>query len=149
MITTRANKYIINIAALLFISCGKITDTPDGCVVSFIVACEEHDMSKAWDMLGAEAQSYYNGLGEKQRRSGKGALENDIKKIKRFRNVKKDYKIVKDKENPDLIKIMLIGGQEFNVATANENGSYRIKDENSVKNLLNGITAELEKGNGY
>ena len=86
MITTRAGKYIINIV-LLFVSCGKITDTPDGCVVSFIVACEEHDMSKAWNLIGTEAQNYYNVLGEKQRRSGKGALENEIKKIKRFRNV--------------------------------------------------------------
>lgn len=134
---------------LNFISCGKITDTPDGCVVAFIVAAEEHDMNKAWFLLGTEAQNYYNGLGEKQRRSGKGALENDVKKIKRFRNVRKDYKIVKDKEKPDLIKIMLIGGQEFNIETVSEDGSYKIKDGNSVKNLLNGITAESERENGY
>jgi hypothetical protein len=140
------------ICILLFfipISCGKITDTPDGCVVAFIVACEERDMTKAWNHLGPDAQNYYNGLGEKQRRSGKGALENEVNRIKRFRNVKKDYKIVKDKDKPDLIKIMLIGDQEFNVETIDENGSYKIRDGNSVRNLLNGITAESEKGNGY
>lgn len=135
---------------LIFTSCGKITDTPDGCVVAFIVAAEKHDMDRAWNHLSSEAQNYYNELGEKQRRSGKDALENDIKKIKRFRSVKKDYKIVKDKSNPELIKIMLVlGGQEFDVETVNEGGSYKIKDANSVKNLLNGITAETERAENY
>lgn len=135
--------------ALMIDSCGRITDTPDGCVVDFIVAVEQHDMSKAWNLLGANAQAFYNDLGEKQRRSGKGALENEVNRIKVFRSVKKHYRISKDKEKPDMIKIIIYGGQEFQVETINDNGNYRIKDGNSVRNLLTGITAELNEGKGY
>ncbi len=77
MIITIRLIYILATTIVIFLvnACGKITDTPDGCVVAFIVAAEQHDMNKAWNHLSTEAQSYYNGLGEKQRRSGKGALE--------------------------------------------------------------------------
>jgi hypothetical protein len=144
-------KYIFALAlcACVCVSCGRITDTPDGCVVDFIVASEQHDMAKAWSLLGAEAQGFYNSLGEKQRRSGKGALENEINRIKIFKSVKKQYKVAKDKGNPELVKIVIIGGPEFQVQTMSEDGGYRIKDGNSVRNLLTGITAELNEGKGY
>lgn len=128
--------------------CGRITDTSDGAVVAFIVAVEEHNMNKAWNLLGSDAQVFYNNLGEKQRRSGKGALENEIKRIKRFRNVKKDYKIVKVQENPMLIKIQLLGGMEFFIQTVDEEGAYKLKDGNAVRNLLTAISAETER-EGY
>ena len=106
-------------------------------------------MSKAWNLLSTEAQNYFNGLGEKQRRSGKGALESEIKRIKKFKDVKKEYIIEKDALKPETVKIILTGGQEFKIETVNRDGTYLLKDGNSVRNLLTGITAELGKENGY
>jgi hypothetical protein len=77
--------------SIFLYSCGNIHQSPNGCVVAFIVASEQKDMTKAWTILGPDAQSYYNSLGEKMRKSGKGALENELNKITRFRSVKKDY----------------------------------------------------------
>nr|HMQ80818.1 hypothetical protein [Ignavibacteria bacterium] len=96
---------------ILFLQgCGNIHTTPDGAVVAFIVAAEQRDMTKAWNILSPELQAYYNGQGEKMRKSGKGALENEIAKITKFRTVKKDYKIEKDNTDHTLINIITIGG---------------------------------------
>jgi hypothetical protein len=129
---------------LLIASCGSESDSPKGCVTSFIIAIEQHDMSKAWGMLGQDAQTYFNSLGERQRRSGKGAFENEIDKIKTFRNLRKDYAIHEDKGVQDTIKLIVYGGKVFNVNIANDEGSYKVKDEKSVKNILDVITGELK-----
>ena len=136
-------------AMTLFYSCGNIHETPNGCVVAFIVAAEQRDMTKAWNILGSDAQSSYNNLGEKMRKSGRGALENEISRISKFRSVKKDYKIEIDSDNPNLVKIVTIGGPQHPVETINENGNYKIKDIYSVRNLLNGISAEIIKKEDY
>ena len=142
----KITSYIILLILILFItSCNKVSNSPKGCVTSFIVAVEQHDMSKAWSLLGKDAQAYYNDLGEKQRRSGKGALENEIGRIKTFRNASKDYSIRKDKDNNDNVKLVVLGTQEFVIETANEEDSYKIKNAQSVKNILNVIASEVEK----
>ncbi|MCI0714943.1 MAG: hypothetical protein L0Y77_01290 [Chlorobi bacterium] len=138
---------MLNIILLVFAqfcSCGNIHKTPNGCVVAFIVAAEQRDMTKAWNILGPDAQSSYNSLGEKMRKSGRGALENEISRISKFRIVKRDYKIVVDSTDPNLVKIVTIGGPEHRIETINENGNYKIKDIYSVRNLLNGISAEVK-----
>lgn len=139
----------IIIAVLLFFlaifsSCEKAGNSPRGCVSSFIIALEQHDMSKAWGLLGKDAQFYYNQLGEKQRRSGKGAFENEINRIKTFRNARKDYSLHTDKETPDGMKLVVSGGKDFKIHIANEDGEFKIKDETSVKNILDVITGELQ-----
>src|SRR4030095_15717470 len=97
--------FIILISLPLLYSCGNIHQSPDGCVVAFIVASEQKDMTKAWNILGPDAQNYYNTLGEKMRKSGKGALENEIGRISKFKSVKKDYRIELDSANKENIKI--------------------------------------------
>lgn len=135
---------------VLFVcSCGNIHQSPNGCVVAFIVAAEQRDMTKAWNVLGPDAQNYYNSLGEKMRKSGKGALENEISRITKFRSVKKDYRIVLDTANQNMVKIVTIGGPTHLVETINIEGDYKIKNETSLKNLLDGITAEVSKKEGY
>ncbi|RPI15838.1 MAG: hypothetical protein EHM58_13120 [Ignavibacteriae bacterium] len=140
---------ILALALLPFTGCEKASNTPKGCVVAFIIALEQHDMSKAWGLLGKDAQAFYNELGERQRRSGKGALENEVKKIKSFRSAAKDYSVRHDKGNDDNVKIVFYGGNEFIITTMNEDGDYKIKDANSVKTLMTIIAAEMDKGNGY
>ena len=130
-------------------SCGKPQTTPNACVVSLILAIEQHDMSKAWGLLGPDAQAYYNNMGEKQRRSGKGAFENEINKIKTFRSIRKDYKLQNDKENTNIVKLVTFAGPEHLIETVNDNGDYKIKDEKSIKNLLDGISGEVDNSKGY
>jgi len=134
---------------LILISCGKPQTNPNACVVSLILSIEQHDMSKAWGLLGPDAQGYYNGLGEKQRRSGKGALENEINKIKTFRSIRKDYKLQADKENPNIVKLVTFAGPEHLIETVNDNGDYKIKDGQSMKNLFDGISGEMDNTKGY
>lgn len=141
------NKIILALSILTFLllaSCGRESDSPKGCVTSFIIAIEQHDMGKAWGLLGHDAQSYYNTLGERQRRSGKGAFENEIDKIKTFRNLRKDYAIHKDKGVQDTIKMIVYGGSIFRVNIYDEDGNFKIKDEHSVRNILDVITGELK-----
>jgi hypothetical protein len=135
---------MICITALTFLSCGKSSNNPRGCVTTFIIALEQHDMSKAWGLLGKDVQAYYNVLGERQRRSGKGAFENEINRIKTFRNARKDYSVHFDKDTPDEIKLITEGDKEFKISIADEDGEYKIKDEPSIKNILRVITAELK-----
>lgn len=134
---------------LVIFSCGKASNSPRGCVSQFIIAIEQHDMSKAWGLLGNDAQSYYNSLGEKQRRSGKGAFENEIDKIKTFRSARTDYSVHEDKGVQDTIKLVIFGGKEFNINIADEDGSYRIKDRQSVRNVLDVISGELKQNEHF
>lgn len=146
-------KIAINIILFLLLfftsSCNKVSNSPRGCVTSFIVAVEQHDMSKAWGLLGKDAQAYYNDLGEKQRHSGKGALENEIDMIKSFRNASKDYAIRKDKDNEENIKLVVLGTREFIIETVDEGDGFKIKNQQSVKNIFNVITSEAEKQAPY
>lgn len=134
---------------LIFNSCKTIHETPEGCVVSFIVGAEERNMTRLWDALSPEAQQYYNGLGEKMRKSGKGALENEIARITKFRKVKKEYTVQPDNTNNGIVKIVTVGGPEHVIETVNIDGNYKIKNHQSVKNILDGISAEVKKENGY
>ncbi len=140
---------LLIIAVLLLHGCANIHTTPDGAVVAFIVAAEQRDMTKAWNILSPELQAYYNGQGEKMRKSGRGALENEIAKITKFRTVKKDYTIHPDKSNNTIINIITVGGPVHTVETIQEDGDYKIKDYTSLKNLLDGISAEVNKKEGY
>ena len=140
---------LLIIAALLLHGCANIHTTPDGAVVAFIVAAEQRDMTKAWNILSPELQAYYNGQGEKMRKSGRGALENEIAKIPKFRTVKTDYTIQADSVNRSFINIVTIGGQVHKIETVQIEGDYKIKDAASLKNLLDGITGEVSKKEGY
>jgi hypothetical protein len=148
----KLNKLLIlsfNILCIAFSSCKTINESPDGCVVAFIVSAEQRNMTRAWSMLGPEAQNFYNSQGEKMRKSGKGALENEISKIEQFRSVKKEYSIEVDKSNPNIINIVSLGGPVHSAETVLIDGSYKIKNEISVKNILEGITARIKKTDGY
>lgn len=150
---TRINKVLImliSVFSLIFLnSCKTINETPEGCVVSFIVGAEERNMTKVWNVLGAEAQQHYNDLGEKMRKSGRGALENEIARITKFRKVKKDYTIQPDNTNNGIVKILTVGGPEHIIETENTDGNFKIKNYQSVKNILDAISAEVKKENGY
>lgn len=137
------------IAAILIHGCANIHTTPDGAVVAFIVAAEQRDMTKAWNILSPELQAYYNGQGEKMRKSGRGALENEIAKITKFRTVKKDYRIQVDSSNKSNVNIVTIGGPVHKIETIQLEGDYKIKDAASLKNLLDGITGEVSKKEEY
>jgi hypothetical protein len=139
------NSLILILTPLFFLSCGrKTTDTPEACVTAFISAVEEHDMGEAWDLLGKDAQSYYNRQGEIQRRSGKGALENEIDRIKTFRSSAKDYFIKKDDENLNTILLITSAENEFKVETELNDGDVKIKDASSVQNVLNVISGTMK-----
>lgn len=137
------------LAALLLHGCANIHTTPDGAVVAFIIAAEQRDMTKAWNILSPELQAYYNGQGEKMRKSGRGALENEIAKITKFRNVKKDYRLEKDSTDNSVINIITIGGPVHRIETVQVEGDYKIKNSASLKNLLDGISAEVNNKEGY
>lgn len=130
-------------------SCQNIHKTPDGCVVAFIVAAEQRDMTKAWNVLSPQLQAHYNGLGEKMRKSGRGALENEIARIQKFRSVKKDYTIQIDSTDQRTVNIITIGGPVHRVETVDIDGDFKIKDEVSLRNLLAGITEIQSKPEGY
>jgi hypothetical protein len=136
-------------AAFISISCGKESNSPRGCVTSFIIAVEQHDMGKAWGLLGKDAQSFFNVIGERQRRSGKGALENEIDKIITYRSAKHDYSIHEDKGIQDTIKLRVFGGRDFNVNIIDEDGDYKIKDAASVRNILDVITGQMKPNTDF
>ncbi len=145
-------RYLLAFMALMLLtiaSCQNIHKSPDGAVVAFIVAAEQRDMTKAWNILSPELQAYYNGLGEKMRKSGRGALENEIARITKFRTVKKDYTINVDGANGSIINLVTVGGPTHKVETMDVGGDFKIKDEASMKNLLDAITAESTKDKGY
>ena len=137
------------LAAMLLHGCANIHTTPDGAVVAFIIAAEQRDMTKAWNILSPELQAYYNGQGEKMRKSGRGALENEIAKITKFRNVKKDYRLAKDSTDNSVVNIITIGGPVHRIETIQVEGDYKIKNSASLKNLLDGISAEVNNKEGY
>lgn len=134
---------------LILFSCQNIHKSPDGAVVAFIVAAEQRDMTKAWNILSPELQAYYNGLGEKMRKSGRGALENEIARIQKFRSVKKDYTIQVDSTDVKTVNLITIGGPTHRVETVDIDGDYKIKDEVSLRNLFSAITAVQGKPDGY
>ena len=141
---------IVILMTLLFIaSCDNIHKSPDGAIVAFIVAAEQRDMTKAWNILSPDLQAHYNNLGEKMRKSGRGALENEIAKITKFRSVKKDYRIQVDSTVNTNVNLVTIGGPTHMIETIQIDGDYKIKDEKSIRNLLNVITAEEKKKDGY
>lgn len=142
-------KLLLISGALIVYACGNIHTHPDGAVVAFIVAAEQRDMTKAWNILSPELQTYYNGLGEKMRKSGRGALENEIARITKFRSVKKDYRLEKDSTNENNVRLVTIGGPTHLIETISVDGDFKIKDEKSLRNLLDGITAESKKNDGY
>jgi len=137
------------LAVLLLHGCANIHTTPDGAVVAFIIAAEQRDMTKAWNILSPKLQTYYNGQGEKMRKSGRGALENEIARITKFRTVKKDYTIHLDKSENSIVNIVTLGGPTHIIETVQIEGDYKIKDAASLKNLLSGITAEVSNKEGY
>ena len=142
--------HLFLLSILIFAGCGKKTsDNPRGCVTYFIVSIEQHDMSKAWDYLGPDAQAYYNDLGEKMRKSGKGAFENEINRIKSFRNARSDYSIRSDKENPENMHLITAGGIDLLVETENVSGNFKIKNYASVKSVISSIAAEVDKSAPY
>ena len=83
------------------------------------------------------------------RKSGRGALENEIARITKFRTVKKDYTINVDGANGSIINLVTVGGPTHKVETMDVGGDFKIKDEASMKNLLDAITAESTKEKGY
>ena len=58
--------------------------------------------------------------------------------------MRKEYGIHEDKGVLDTIKMIVYGGREFRVNILNDDGNYKIKDEQSVRNILDVITAELK-----
>lgn len=138
------------LAIIIFLhGCANIHTTPDGAVVAFIVAAEQRDMNKAWNILSPELQAYYNRQGEKMRKSGRGALENEIARITKFRTVKKDYTIHLDKSDNSTVNIVTAGGQTHAIETVQIDTDYKIKNTASLKNLLDGISAEVNNKEGY
>lgn len=137
------------ISSIILSSCGNIHQSPDGAIVAFIVAAEQRDMTKAWNILSPDLQAYYNNLGEKMRKSGRGALENEIAKITKFRSARKDYRLQKDTANISTVRLLTVGGPVHIIETVNIEGDFKIKDEKSLRSLLDGITAEEKKKEGY
>ncbi len=136
-------------AVLLLHGCANIHTTPDGAVVAFIVAAEQRDMNKAWNILSPELQAYYNRQGEKMRKSGRGALENEIARITKFRTVKKDYTIHQDGSDNSIVNIVTVGGPTHIIETVQIESDYKIKNTTSLRNLLDGISAEVNNKEGY
>jgi hypothetical protein len=139
----------IALSSLAALNCGKNYDNAVAAITAFIIGAEQHDMGKLWNMLGPEAQAFYNDLGEKQRRSGRGALEREINNIKTFRSLKNDYRLKEDKDSPGTVKIILLGAVEYPVATIKDGETYKIKDGPSVRNLLNGIAFQKNQKDDY
>lgn len=141
--------FLIAVVTILLSSCGDNRNTPSYCVTTFIIAAEQHDMAKAWNTLSPYAQQYYNQIGEKNRKSGRGILEHDISEIKSFRNIKRDYKIEVDTVNPSTIRIKTYGGLVFNIQTTEIDGEYKLSDGIAVKNLINGIAVDFVRKEYY
>lgn len=141
--------FLTIIAVILTSACGNIHQTPEGAIVAFIVATEQRDMTKAWNILSPDLQAHYNNLGEKMRKSGRGALENEIARIKTFRSVKKDYRLKADSVVTSTVRLITVGGNDHLVETIQIDGDYKIKDEKSLRNILDVITAEENKKEGY
>ena len=138
--------FVLLILAPVFFSCSNKSSSPVDCVTSFISAAEQHDMTNAWNTLSPEAQAFYNDIGEKNRKSGKGILEHDISEITKFKNKDSDYKI----ENSESNKVKIITSkEEIVIETINIDGSFRIKDGNSVRNVIKTISLESVKKEYY
>ena len=140
---------IILAGVFLTNSCTRKVERPVDCVQEFIVAVRQHDMSKSWSLLGPEAVAYYNSIGEKNRKSGKGIFEHDIKEIKRFKADNGTYKIIPDLNDKSLVRVETETGQVLDVNIIEYDGEYKIKDSNSVQNLIKAIAAEVKEEEYY
>ena len=141
---------LLFIFLIFFISCGKkVSDTPKGCITAFIIAVEQHDMNKAWESLGPDAQAFYNDLGEKMRKSGKGALENEVNRIKSFRNAQRDYSMKNDKNTAGNVRLITSGGMEFVIDMEEHDNAYKIKNGPSVRSILTVIASQVDNQTPY
>jgi len=138
--------YIIGLIILVS-ACAKKQTTSVDCVTSFVIACQEHDISKAWNLLSPEAQQFYNDIGEKNRKSGKGILEHDISEAVKFKN-ENAYKITGDSVNTSMVRV-ISPERVFDIETVNMNGEYKIKEGTSVSGLIKIIAVEIEPKNYY
>lgn len=129
-------------------SCSTKYETSVDCVNAFIKSAEDHDMTKAWNTLSPEAQAFYNDLGIKNRKSGRGILEHDINEVKKFRE-NSGFRI--DVQQNDKNKLILTtkDSETFIIETTEIDGSYKIKDAVSVRNVLKGIASEIVKKEYY
>ncbi len=143
-------KYLLIIALILFMSCKKINESPMGCVVTVLECVERLNPDIVWNNLSEETQKYFNSLGEKQRRSGKGAMEYEIKKIQRLRAVNKDFRLEESKTNPEIIIIKHTNSETiFEIETVKEGKGYKIRNADSFQKLLSAITLEKDVKDGY
>lgn len=141
---------VLIIGLILFTSCKKINESPMGCVVAVLDSIEHLNPDVVWNNLSEETQKYFNSLGEKQRRSGKGALEIEIKKIQRLRAVNKDFRLEESKTNPEIIIIKLTNSETiYEIETMKEGKGYKIKNPASFGKLLEAVTLEKEIKEGY
>jgi len=149
------NKYLTIYAAcclpiiFILVSCGNKYESPTVCVNTFIKSAVEHDMARAWSTLSPEAQVFYNELGIKNRKSGRGILEHDINEVKKFRESKSGYTIETMINNPSKLILKVSGGDTFIIETMDIDGSYKIKDAESVRNVIKGIALEIVKKEYY
>ena len=137
------------ILVLFFSSCSSKKLSSEECVSAFIIAAEQHDMGKAWDLLSPEAQRYYNEIGERNRKSGKGILEHDISEVNTFLKLNTDYKIEINAGNSSIVVIKQSNGTIFEVVTINDDGSAKIKGGADIKNLLKSIAGNVTEKEYY
>ena len=143
-----SKRILLIIAVSLLYSCGGKQNSPVECVSTFIKASMEHDITKAWSTLSPEAQAFYNSLGEKNRKSGRGILEHDISEVLKFRN-EKDFKIAADSINPNLVSLTTVSGIEYIIETTPIDGEYKLKDEISVRNVIKCIAVNIMSKDYY
>jgi uncharacterized protein involved in exopolysaccharide biosynthesis len=133
----------ILLSVIIILSCSKKYNSPEDAVYNFIEALVQKDISKAWNLLSDEIQNEYNSKGEKMRKSGKGAFENEISRIKKFNN---DFTIEND---GNYLIILLSNGSRFPVKTEIINKSYVIADMASLNRILSAITLEAKDKKVY
>ncbi len=150
-------KFITGYIYLVFLfvvlsSCSTKHESSIDCVNAFIKSAKEHDMTKAWNTLSPEAQAFYNDLGVKNRKSGRGILEHDVNEVKKFRE-NSDYRIDINQNDTKVGKNKLIltpkDSEMLIIETIEIDGSYKIKDAVSVRNILKGIASEIVKKEYY
>jgi hypothetical protein len=140
----RKSVYILLL--LTSFACGNKFTTSEECVNTFISAARQHDMGKAWNTLSPDARAFYNDIGEKNRKSGKGILEHDILEVTKFKTSGNDFRVEAGDNNS--VKI-ISSGIETVIETTNINGEYRIKDGISVRNIIKAISSESVKREYY
>lgn len=127
-------------------SCGGKFSSPAECVNTFILAAMQHDITRAWNTLSPEAQAFYNSIGEKNRKSGKGILEHEISEITKFKVDGSDFNVVS--ETSTQVKIVT-SGEEIIIETIDLGDNHKLKDVNSVRKIIKAITIESVKIDYY